>query len=143
MSRKQPCTAGELLSVSGVGKVKQQRYGAVFLEVIRRFRGETLSDETVGEGEENDGSLWDTEEAAYGEEPPFPSEPPPAQWVKDEDGAYWEISDTDWSDEDDGKLLILLGDDRPIEEMAAYFRRTPNEVFERLKELGMIRKPKI
>ena len=143
MSRKQPCTPGELLSVSGVGKVKQQRYGAVFLEVIRRFRGEALSDETVGEGAEDDGCLCGREESSFGEEPPFPLEPPPVQWVKDEDGAYWEISDTDWSDEDDGKLLIFLGDDRPIEEMAEYFQKTPNEIFERLKELGMIRKPKI
>ncbi|MGM9568380.1 MAG: DNA helicase RecQ [Clostridia bacterium] len=141
MSRKQPRTSAELLNVSGVGKVKQQRYGAVFLKVIGDFFGEPILDDTSAEIE-NSGGFYETDEDVFSffEEEPFSSEPPPA-WEKDEDGSYQEAIDPDWSDEDDGKLLIFLGTDWSLDAMAEYFQKTPNEIFQRLKDLGMIRKP--
>ncbi|MBQ2763528.1 MAG: hypothetical protein IJF43_00630, partial [Firmicutes bacterium] len=54
-----------------------------------------------------------------------------------------EPDDPDWTDEDDGKLLIFLDGGWGIEAMAEYFFKTPDEIFQRLKDLGMIRKPLI
>lgn len=140
MSRKQPRTIGELLNVSGVGKVKQQRYGAVFLEVIRRFLGEPYAGDSFSETESDDFYEWTETVSSFDEEEPFSPEPPPS-WEKDADGSYLEAIDPDWSDEDDGKLLIFLGADWSLDAMAEYFQKTPNEIFQRLKDLGMIRKP--
>lgn len=140
MSRKQPRTIGELLNVSGVGKVKQQRYGAVFLEVIRRFLGEPYAGDSFSETESDDFYEWTETVSSFDEEEPFLPEPPPS-WEKDADGSYLEAIDPDWSDEDDGKLLIFLEADWSLDAMAEYFQKTPNEIFQRLKDLGMIRKP--
>lgn len=41
MSRKKPTTQEEFLKVSGVGAVKYQRYGEVFLKTISRFKEES------------------------------------------------------------------------------------------------------
>ena len=40
MSRLHPTTREGLLTVSGVGEVKYQRYGEAFLEVLRTEKGE-------------------------------------------------------------------------------------------------------
>jgi ATP-dependent DNA helicase RecQ len=37
MCRVMPKTIDELLTVSGVGKVKAEKYGENFLEIIRKF----------------------------------------------------------------------------------------------------------
>ena len=40
MARKQPGNAVVMNTVSGVGQVKMQRYGADFLDAIKRFKDE-------------------------------------------------------------------------------------------------------
>ncbi len=140
MSRKQPRTVSALLNVSGVGKVKQQRYGAFFLEVIGRYLGEASLDDRLSDAAAAENSFAVVDEPfSFEEDVSFPSEPPPKREAEDLLDLEW--IDSDWSDEDDGKLLIFLGDDWNIEEMAEYFRKSPNEIFQRLKNLGMIRKP--
>ncbi|MBQ2764790.1 MAG: RecQ family ATP-dependent DNA helicase, partial [Firmicutes bacterium] len=122
MSRKKPTSEEEMLSVSGVGMVKMQRYGMMFINEIRRFLGESIWEEHA----ENDDVFIIT-----------PNE--------DSSDFYYdtEADDPNWTDEDDGKLLIFLDGGWGIEAMAEYFLKTPDEIFQRLKDLGMIRKPLI
>lgn len=124
MSRKKPTSEEDFLAVSGVGVVKMQRYGEVFLNEIRRFLGETVS-EVKNCSDEGDVYVFVHE----GEESDF----------------YYDIEadDPEWNDEDDGKLLIFLDGGWGIEAMAEYFFKTPDEIFQRLKDLGMVKKPKI
>lgn len=122
MSRKKPSSEDEFLSVSGVGVVKMQKYGEVFLNEIRRFLGEPTID-LLDEVSESEAHCC----------------------LEEKDDFYYDIEpkDPDWSDEDDGKLLIFLDGGWGIEAMAEYFFKTPDEIFQRLKDLNMIRKPKI
>ncbi|MBQ1252595.1 MAG: RecQ family ATP-dependent DNA helicase, partial [Firmicutes bacterium] len=124
MSVKKPQNDSEFLEISGVGQVKYQRYGHYFLNVIREFFGEApLARDEYSITDEADVLPAETE---------LPCE---------EDVTEPEPIVPAWSEEDDGKLMIFLIDDVGIEIMAAYFGKTPDEIFQRLKDLGMIRKP--
>ena len=68
MVRKHPTSMDAFLDVSGVGLVKQEQYGQVFLSVIRDGRepNDAMLDFDIGKKElllkENKGSLWSGEE---------------------------------------------------------------------------------
>ena len=68
MVRKHPTSLDAFLDVSGVGLVKQEQYGQVFLSVIRDGRepNDAMLDFDIGKKElllkENKGSLWSSEE---------------------------------------------------------------------------------
>lgn len=118
MSRKKPTSVEELLSVSGVGQVKLERYGDRFVKVICDYlNGETPSEEESIAVEEAAAPLGEA------------CDPPAAPMA--------------WCDEDDGKLLIFLGSGWGIEAMAEYFDKTVDEIFQRLKDLGMVKKPNL
>lgn len=136
MSQKKPRNDSEFLEVSGVGQVKFQRYGNFFLNVIREHLGEAPL-ESVDEY-----VIFDEDDEEYREHITFFPEKEPL-YGKDESGGNIEYIDPEWSDEDDGKLLIFLDDGMGIESMAEYFEKSPDEIFQRLKDLGMIRKPGI
>lgn len=118
MSRKKPMIKEDLLLVSGIGQVKMERYGDSFVDVICCYLKEEAGETEI--------SLSATEEDAFPE-------------GKNEEF----VPIDDWTDEDDGKLLIFLDSDWGIEAMAKYFNKTVDEIFRRLKDLGAVRKPNL
>lgn len=116
MSRKKPTSKEELLSVSGIGQVKMERYGDCFVEAIRRY----LNGDAIG-----------AEDLFADDERQFP----------DTENSGSDFGSDDWSEAEDEALLTLLGEGRGIEAMASYFNKAADEVFQRLKELGMVRMP--
>lgn len=143
MSRKQPRTKEDLLMVSGVGKVKRQRYGSAFLSVICRFCEESQAQDEVSADRADEIALTETSRLphSFEEKPRLSAELSERQRGKEPFNGETKFSD--WNDEDDGKLLIFLSADWSLDAIADYFQKTPNAIFQRLKDLGMIRKPQI
>ena len=111
MSRKRPADAEAFLEISGVGRVKQERYGAVFLKVIADFAAEA----------------GDSEKPAA--EPPAPEAAPPPE----------ANPSSGWTKRQDKALAAYVRSGTKLSLLAEHFGRTPDEVFDRLRELGIVK----